>query len=213
MRQETQHDWILLPCVTPPQVYLHPCCTENEHSYIFDCEEMIQNPSTTWTKHLRVQQLYWAILLTEFWQSSTLFHSHSNIWRHSPATKITPVRRHNKRNSNIWNSRQFISEAQCYVVYILVPGGRFTLGGRTFVIYCTGNPVGSTDLLEMTKTNSQGQPENKFSIHSLKFEFRTVIATTWSLYHVVGTAFTLPVERSPSSVLSAIMLQLFIPRD
>ena len=126
--------------------------------------------------------------------------------------KITSVRRHIKKNLNVWNSRQFISQTQCYGVYILVPCGRFTLGGRTFDIYCTWNPVGPTDFLQMTKTNSQGQPENKFSIHSLKFEFQTVIATTGSLYHVVGTAFTLPVERSPSSVLSVIMSQLCIPR-
>jgi len=138
------------------------------------CEEMIQNPSVTWKKHLKIQQLYWAILLTEFRQSCTLVHSHSNIWRYSPATKITPVGRHIKRNSNTWNSGQFISEAQHYAVYILVPGGRVTLGGRTSDIYCRGSPAGPTDLLETTKTNSQGQTENKFSIHSLKFEFLTV---------------------------------------
>jgi hypothetical protein len=49
-----------------------------------------------------------------------------------------------------------MSEGQYYAVYILVPGGRFTLGDRTSDIYHTGSPVGPTDLLEMTKTNSQG---------------------------------------------------------
>jgi hypothetical protein len=158
MRQETQHDWILQPRVTPPQVYRYPYFKEtNIRTIISKCEEVIQNPSMTWIKHLRVQQLYWALLLTEFRQSCTLFHSHSNIWRHSPATKITSVRQHIKRNSNTWNSGQFISEGQYYAVYIVVPGGHFTLGGRTSDIYYTGSPAGPTNLLQMTKTNSQGQ--------------------------------------------------------
>jgi len=38
----------------------------------------------------------------------------------------------------------------------------FYAWGRTFDIYCTGTPTGPTDFLEMTKTNSYGQPENKF---------------------------------------------------
>jgi len=71
--------------------------------------------------------------------------------------KISFVRRHIKRNSNIRNSGQFITEVQYYAVYILDPGGPFTLGGRTSDIYCTGSPVGPTDLVGMTKTKKCSQ--------------------------------------------------------
>jgi hypothetical protein len=103
-----------------------------------------------------------------------------------------------------------MSEAQCYAVCIWFQVVALPFGGRTSEINCTGRAVGPTDFLEMKTTNSHWQPENKFLVHSLKFQFQTVNVTTASLKHVVGTAFTFPVERSPSSVLSAITSQLFI---
>ena len=117
-----------------------------------------------------------------------------------------------KRNSNIWNSGQAMSEAQCYAVYILVPGGHFTFGRRTSDIHWTGNTAGPTDFLQMTEKNSQGQPENKFSIHSPKFEFQTVIATTESLYQVLGTAFILPVERRLSCAINHHVTTVYTSR-